>query len=117
MARVGRADRVADRRLSWRSPGGRSRAEKASPKTDVWFVGTGDPHLQAAESELTVEERSPQLAQLRAWVQQQAQQSVYKGEIQVASSVVSPDVETAHAVGDVLSLRLAGHGLSVMTAA
>ena len=30
--------------------------------------------------------------------------------------VVSPDVETAHAVGDVLSLRLAGHGLSVVAA-
>ncbi len=23
-------------------------AEKASPKTDVWFGGTGDPHLRAA---------------------------------------------------------------------
>ena len=26
-------------------------AERANPKTDVWFGGTGDPHLQAAESE------------------------------------------------------------------
>ena len=24
-------------------------AEKANPKTDIWFGGTGDPHLQAAE--------------------------------------------------------------------
>ena len=24
-------------------------AERANPKTDVWFGGTGDPHLQAAE--------------------------------------------------------------------
>jgi iron(III) transport system substrate-binding protein len=24
-------------------------AEKENPKTDVWFGGTGDPHLQAAE--------------------------------------------------------------------
>ena len=23
-------------------------AEKANPKTDIWFGGTGDPHLQAA---------------------------------------------------------------------
>ena len=30
-------------------------AEKANPKTDVWFGGTGDPHLQAAESDLTIE--------------------------------------------------------------
>ena len=29
-------------------------AEKANPKTDVWFGGTGDPHLQAAEQDLTV---------------------------------------------------------------
>ena len=30
-------------------------AEKANPKTDVWFGGTGDPHLQAAEQGLTLE--------------------------------------------------------------
>ena len=28
-------------------------AERANPKTDVWFGGTGDPHLQAAEQDLT----------------------------------------------------------------
>ena len=33
-------------------------AEKANPKTDVWFGGTGDPHLQAAEQDLTLEYRS-----------------------------------------------------------
>ena len=33
-------------------------AEKANPKTDVWFGGTGDPHLQAAESDLTLEYKS-----------------------------------------------------------
>jgi len=27
-------------------------AEKANPKLDVWFGGTGDPHLQAAEQGL-----------------------------------------------------------------
>jgi len=27
-------------------------AEKANPKTDIWFGGTGDPHLQAAEQGL-----------------------------------------------------------------
>ena len=30
-------------------------AEKANPKTDIWFGGTGDPHLQAAEQGLTLE--------------------------------------------------------------
>ena len=34
-------------------------AEKANPKTDVWFGGTGDPHLQAAEQNLSLEYKSP----------------------------------------------------------
>ena len=53
-------------------------AERANPKTDVWFGGTGDPHLQAAESGLTLEYKSASLAQLHPWAQQQAQQSGYK---------------------------------------
>ncbi len=53
-------------------------AEKANPKTDVWFGGTGDPHLQAAEQDLTVEYKSASLPQLHAWAQQQAQQSGFK---------------------------------------
>jgi iron(III) transport system substrate-binding protein len=53
-------------------------AEKANPKTDVWFGGTGDPHLQAAESDLTIEYKSAALPQLHPWAQQQAQQSKYR---------------------------------------
>ncbi len=53
-------------------------AERANPKTDVWFGGTGDPHLQAAEQNLTQEYRSPSLPQLHEWAQKQAQQSGYK---------------------------------------
>ncbi len=53
-------------------------AEKANPKTDVWFGGTGDPHLQAAEGDLTLEYKSATLPQLHAWAQQQAKQSGYK---------------------------------------
>ncbi len=53
-------------------------AEKDNPKTDVWFGGTGDPHLQAAEQGLTLEYKSPTLPQLHPWAQQQAQQSGYK---------------------------------------
>ena len=53
-------------------------AEKDNPKTDVWFGGTGDPHLQAAEQGLTLEYKSPTLAQLHPWAQQQAQQSKYR---------------------------------------
>jgi iron(III) transport system substrate-binding protein len=53
-------------------------AERANPKTDVWFGGTGDPHLQAAEQGLSLEYKSPGLSQLHPWAQQQATQSGYK---------------------------------------
>jgi iron(III) transport system substrate-binding protein len=53
-------------------------AERANPKTDVWFGGTGDPHLQAAEQDLTLEYKSATLPQLHEWAQQQAKQSGYK---------------------------------------
>jgi iron(III) transport system substrate-binding protein len=53
-------------------------AEKANPKTDIWFGGTGDPHLQAAEQDLSLEYKSPSLPQLHGWAQQQAAQSKYK---------------------------------------
>jgi iron(III) transport system substrate-binding protein len=53
-------------------------AEKDNPKTDLWFGGTGDPHLQAAEQGLSLEYRSPSLPQLHAWAQQQAAQSAYR---------------------------------------
>ena len=53
-------------------------AEKANPKTDLWFGGTGDPHLQAAEQDLTLEYKSASLTQLHAWAQQQAAQSKFR---------------------------------------
>ena len=53
-------------------------AEKANPKLDVWFGGTGDPHLQAAEQGLLEEYKSPLLAQLQPWAQKQAEQSKYR---------------------------------------
>ena len=53
-------------------------AERANPKTDVWFGGTGDPHLQAAEQGLTLEYKSATLPQLYPWAQQQAQQSGWR---------------------------------------
>lgn len=53
-------------------------AERDSPKTDLWFGGTGDPHLQAAEQGLTLEYKSPTLPQLHDWAQQQARQSGYR---------------------------------------
>ena len=53
-------------------------AERANPKTDLWFGGTGDPHLAAAAQGLTEEYRSPALPQLHAWAQRQAEQSGYR---------------------------------------
>jgi iron(III) transport system substrate-binding protein len=47
-------------------------AEKENPKTDIWFTGTGDPHLQAADQDLTLPYKSPMLDQLHRWAQGQA---------------------------------------------
>jgi iron(III) transport system substrate-binding protein len=43
------------------------KAEAANPKGDIWWGGTGDPHLQAAEEGLTLEYKSPKLAELQDW--------------------------------------------------
>jgi len=52
-------------------------AEKDNPKTDVWFGGTGDPHLQAAEQGLTLEYKSPRVADLQDWAQRIAEENQY----------------------------------------
>jgi len=43
------------------------KAEAANPRGDIWWGGTGDPHLQAAEEGLTVEHESPQNKDLQDW--------------------------------------------------
>ena len=53
-------------------------AERANPKVDLWFGGTGDPHLQAAEQGLTEEYRSPRLPELHPWARRQAEQSKHR---------------------------------------
>src|SRR5213596_2735631 len=53
-------------------------AEKANPKIDLWYTGTGDPHVQAAEMGLTDEYKSPMLPQLYDWAVRQAEQSKYR---------------------------------------
>ena len=53
-------------------------AEKDNPKTDIWFGGTGDPHMQAAEQGLTFEYKSETLPHLHTWAQNQARQSGYR---------------------------------------
>ncbi|WP_342234489.1 ABC transporter substrate-binding protein [Inquilinus sp. OTU3971] len=49
------------------------RAEAGNPKTDLWWGGTGDPHLQAAQEGLTQEYRSRQFGELHDWAQRQAE--------------------------------------------
>ena len=56
----------------------RLRAEKENPRGDVWWGGTGDPHLQAAEEGLTAEYKSPSLPKLRDWSQAQAARSNFR---------------------------------------
>ncbi|RWK68759.1 MAG: ABC transporter substrate-binding protein, partial [Mesorhizobium sp.] len=49
------------------------RAEAGNPKGDVWWGGTGDPHLQAAEEGLTEEYLSPMRGELHDWAIKQAE--------------------------------------------
>jgi iron(III) transport system substrate-binding protein len=54
------------------------RAEAQNPRGDVWWGGTGDPHMQAAQENLTVEHRSPMLDQLHDWARRQAEQTQFR---------------------------------------
>ena len=54
------------------------RAEASNPKGDVWWGGTGDPHLQAAEEGLTAEYMSPMRDQLHPWAISQAESAANK---------------------------------------
>lgn len=54
------------------------RAEASNPRGDIWWGGTGDPHIQAAEENLTIEYRSPRLAELHPWAVRQAEQAGFR---------------------------------------
>ncbi|KAA2234727.1 ABC transporter substrate-binding protein [Salinarimonas soli] len=43
------------------------KAESSNPRADVWWGGTGDPHLQAAEEGLTTDYKSPKVGELQDW--------------------------------------------------
>lgn len=92
-------------------------AEQSNPKVDVWFGGTGDPHLQAAEMGLTLEYKSPSLPQLRLWAQTQAKQSnwrtvgVYMGPLGFAvntETLVKRNLPTPKCWKDLLQPALRG---------
>jgi iron(III) transport system substrate-binding protein len=63
------------------------RAEGQNPRGDVWFGGTGDPHLAAGEENLTQTYESPGNASLQPWALTQWRQSngravgVYAGAV------------------------------------
>jgi iron(III) transport system substrate-binding protein len=63
------------------------RAEGQNPRGDVWFGGTGDPHLAAGEENLTQAFESANNAQLQPWALTQWRQSnqraigVYAGAV------------------------------------
>jgi iron(III) transport system substrate-binding protein len=54
------------------------KAEEGQPRGDVWWGGTGDPHLQAAQEGLTEEYRSPMMDQLADWSRRQAETAGYR---------------------------------------
>jgi iron(III) transport system substrate-binding protein len=47
------------------------KAEAANPQGDIWWGGTGDPHLQAAEEDLTEPYSSPMMGELHDWAVKQ----------------------------------------------
>lgn len=47
------------------------KAEKDNPRGDIWWGGTGDPHLQAAEENLTAAYDSPRMKEMQDWAVQQ----------------------------------------------
>lgn len=49
------------------------KAEASNPKGDVWWGGTGDPHLQAAEEDLTQAYESPMRGELNGWAISQSE--------------------------------------------
>jgi iron(III) transport system substrate-binding protein len=48
------------------------KAESSNPKGDIWWGGTGDPHLQAAEEDLTAPYVSAMRSELNDWAISQA---------------------------------------------
>jgi len=63
--------RVAMTRKSSGETFAQIRAERDNPKGDIWWGGTGDPHLQAADEGLTEAYESPMLAELHDWAVRQ----------------------------------------------
>jgi iron(III) transport system substrate-binding protein len=51
------------------------KAEAQNPRGDIWWGGTGDPHMQAAEEGLSEEYKSPKMGELHDWAVRQWEQT------------------------------------------
>ena len=65
-------------RLSAGEAYARIRTEARNPRTDIWWAGTGDPHMQAADEGLTQVYKSPLLDQQQPWARKQAESAGYR---------------------------------------
>ncbi|MBK4723633.1 ABC transporter substrate-binding protein [Erwinia sp. MYb375] len=65
-------------RLSAGEAYARIRTEARNPRTDIWWAGTGDPHMQAADEGLTQAYKSPLLDQQQDWARKQAESAQFR---------------------------------------
>ncbi|KQN63554.1 ABC transporter substrate-binding protein [Erwinia sp. Leaf53] len=65
-------------RLSAGEAYARIRTEARNPRTDIWWAGTGDPHMQAADEGLTQPYQSPLLGEQQEWARKQAESAGYR---------------------------------------
>ena len=57
------------------------KAEANNPRGDIWWGGTGDPHLQAAEEGLTEPYKSPRMTELQDWAMRQWEQEIGRAHV------------------------------------
>jgi len=65
-------------RLSAGEAYARIRTEARNPRTDIWWAGTGDPHMQAADEGLPQAYKSPLLDQQQDWARKQAESAQFR---------------------------------------
>lgn len=65
-------------RLSAGEAFARIKTEARNPKSDVWWGGSGDTYVQAAQEGVLAEYKSPQDVDLHPWAQRQAKISDYR---------------------------------------
>jgi ABC-type Fe3+ transport system substrate-binding protein len=70
------------------------KAEATNPKGDVWWGGTGDPHLQAAEEDLTEAYESP-MRELHPWAISQAEAPATRPSASIPARWASATTRTA----------------------